>query len=122
MLADETAASRNTVIGRLFLAFEAGQALAKTVTHEVREASVLIRETLLELSDFRRFLGHDRNPYPENKRTVSWSVLNVHRVYIRGIVAGSTPARLTIFTTRPGILADARFLFSKTTICLSPIA
>ena len=40
--------------------FEAGKPLAKPSPHEVRQAAIFIREPLLELADFGRFLSHVR--------------------------------------------------------------
>src|ERR1700733_2322338 len=62
MLALERAASPDPVIGRLFLALEAGKALAKPLAYQVGQAGVLIRKALLELADFGGLGSHDGLP------------------------------------------------------------
>jgi hypothetical protein len=52
MLAGKAAALLDPVISRLFLAFEASEALAETVAHQMRQAGIFVGETFLELAYF----------------------------------------------------------------------
>src|ERR1700728_547834 len=57
MLANERAASFDPVIGRLFLALEAGQPFAEPNPHKVRKATIVVRETAVKGLKIRTFAG-----------------------------------------------------------------
>src|SRR5579885_381996 len=62
VFAGEGSAALGPVIGRLFLALEAGQPVPEPDPHQVIEAGVIVGEPLVERRDIRTFLSHTGLP------------------------------------------------------------
>ena len=82
VLARESAAFLDPVIGRLLLALEARQPLAEPDPHKVVQAGIVCREPLIKRLNCGTFAGHSRTP-SENGYSIPRFVLTVYRGYMR---------------------------------------